>query len=407
MSSEKRPAFTNVDELQQQISVEQAATFYGLALPELKRVGSETRTACFLVCGKTKETGDRALAIQESDPTKKWHCHQYGCGKGGNLVGLCDLMKPGSNMGGRPRGERFKQIAADLVAMTQGLLRGVDVAPPAAVKPPAPPDEKRNVPLKNSTNERARALTELDRKFVTDIAAMNPKTSAYFRRRAFLSPEVCRQWRMGYLPRDTGSEDKSGGTMRGKVVYPYLSEAGEVLTWFGRDPEFEDKHQAWDNSRKAEREPEKFHFVKGFHRGIELFGQHALRAPEQAEKLQELGLILVEGPNDVIRLVTLGVPAVGLCSNTITREQAMKAARLARGFAGGVVTVMLDVDPEGENGMRQCLGYLAQLVPVRLAWSPKMFSGRFRNRQPESLAIQEWQEIEAFLQTGMTDGWEL
>ena len=91
-------------------------------------------------------------------------------------------------------------------------------------------------------------------------------------------PDVCRRWRMGYLPRDTGGEDKSGGTMRGKVVYPYLSDSGEVLTWFGRDPEFEDKHKAWEGTDKSEREPEKFHFVKGFHRGLELFGQHALHA---------------------------------------------------------------------------------------------------------------------------------
>src|SRR5205085_1849952 len=84
----------------------------------------------------------------------------------------------------------------------------------------------------------------------------------------FLTPEVCRKWRIGYLPRDTG-EDKSGGTMRGKIVYPYLSESGEVLTWFGRDPEFEEKHQKWEASDRSEREPEKFHFVKGFLRGIE------------------------------------------------------------------------------------------------------------------------------------------
>src|SRR5205807_7234868 len=92
--------------------------------------------------------------------------------------------------------------------------------------------------------------------------SMTPKASAYFRRRPFLTPEACRKWRMGYLPRDAG-EDRSGGTMRGKVVYPWLSEEGEVLTWFGRDPEFEDRHRKWEGTDKSEREPEKFHFVKG------------------------------------------------------------------------------------------------------------------------------------------------
>ena len=58
---------------------------------------------------------------------------------------------------------------------------------------------------------------------------------------------------------------------------------------------------------------------------------------------------------------------------------------LAREVAGGVVTVLLDCDDEGENGMKQALGYLSQLVPVRLAWTSKMYGGKFKGRQPESL----------------------
>jgi 5S rRNA maturation endonuclease (ribonuclease M5) len=403
MPPEKR-SFVPVDELMPRISLEEAARFYGVQLPELHKVGSETRARCFLSCGRPGETGDRVLAILEKSPVRNWFCHQYGCTKGGNLVSLCDLMKPGPNAGGKPRGERFKEIAKDLQAMASGEI-APEVSRPQAAAPPALAEApKVNVPLKDSPNARARTLTELDRKFVAEIAAMPPKASAYFRRRLFLSPEVCREWRMGFLPRDTG-DDKGGGTMRGKIVYPYLSESGDVLTWFGRDPEFEEKHQAWDRTDKSEREPEKFHFVKGFHRGMELFGQHRLRAEQAAEKLRQLGLILVEGPNDVIRLATLGVPSVALCSNTITREQAAMAATLARELAGGIVTVFLDCDPEGENGMKQCLGYLAQVTPVRLAWTSKMFGGKFKGRQPESLIPNEWEEIAAFLRSGRAQGW--
>jgi len=104
--------FVNVDELMPQITLEQAAAYYGVPLPELHRAGAETRTRCFLNCGRTQETGDRVLAIKIDDPAKTWHCHQYGCGKGGNLISLCDLMKPGPNAAGRPRGDRFKAIAA-------------------------------------------------------------------------------------------------------------------------------------------------------------------------------------------------------------------------------------------------------------------------------------------------------
>ncbi|MBI1832254.1 MAG: hypothetical protein HYR84_12490 [Planctomycetes bacterium] len=402
MAPEKK-AFINVDELLPQLSVEDVARFYGIVLPEVTKIGSETRMRCFLNCGKERETGDRALAIQHEHPAKPWHCHQYGCGKGGNLVSLCDLLKPGDAAGGRPRGERFKAIAQDLLAMTKGERSAAEPVASAGASP-APAAPKVNIPLAESENERARVLTELDRKFTLDLGEMTPRASSYLRRRPFLSPEVCRKWRMGFLPRSSG-EDKSGGTMRGKIVYPYFSETGEVLTWFGRDPDYEDKHKEWEATDRAEREPEKFHFIKGFHRGIELFGQHVLCNEPEAEKMKELGLILVEGPNDVIRLDTLGIPSVGLCSNTITREQAKKTARLARELANGIVTVFLDCDPQGENGMKQCLGYLAPLVPVRLAWMSKMYGGKFNGRQPESLSIDEWHEIEEFLRTGDADGW--
>ncbi len=404
MSAEKK-TFVNVDELMPQLSVQEVAHFYGVELPELHQVGQEIRTRCFLACGKSKETGDRAVAIQASSPTKNWYCHQYGCGKSGNLVSLCDLLKPGDNAGGRPRGERFKAVAADLLAMTNG--EGPSGNAPRAPAPSPAPEPEINAPLASSPNERARALTELDRKFTLELAAMPPSASSYFRRRPFLSPEVCRRWRLGYLPRDTG-DDKSGGTMRGKVVYPYLGNDGQVLTWFGRDPDYEEKFRKWDGAGRTETEPEKFHFVKGFHRGLELFGQHRLREPEMGARLKTLGFLpLVEGPNDVIRLETLDVPAVGLCSNTITREQAEKVASLARELCGGVVLIFLDCDEQGENGMKQCLGYLAPLTPVRLAWMGKMFNGRFRGRQPESLLLEEWQEIEAYLRTGKADGWKI
>ena len=109
----------------------------------------------------------------------------------------------------------------------------------------------------------------------------------------------------------------------------------------------------------------------------------------------------------MIRLDTLGVPALALCSNSITREQAAKAAQLARRVCGGIVTVFLDCDPEGEAGMKQALGYLAQLIPVRLAWTRNMYGGKFKGRQPESLSQEEWQTIREWLTSAKADGWTL
>src|SRR5207247_2664325 len=132
------------------------------ALPELQLVGAETRGRCFLNCGRSGETGARALAIQADSAFKQWKCFQFGCGKGGNLVSLCDLLKTGANAGGRPRGDRFKAIAADMKAMTEGG------APPAVGSPAIPKSApakaaETNVPLARSDDERARARTALER----------------------------------------------------------------------------------------------------------------------------------------------------------------------------------------------------------------------------------------------------
>lgn len=382
-----------------QVSLEQAAAFYGVSLPELHRTAEEIRSRCFLNCGHDGQTGDRALAIKADDPVKRWRCHQYGCGKGGNLVSLCDLMKPGACADGRPRGQRFKEIAADLQAIVKGVTRGeVQQPEQRTVVAEEPAEPKVNVPLVQSENERARQLANLDDKFITDVAEMNAKAATYFRRRPFLSSEVCQKWRVGYLPRNAGA-DRSGGTMRGRVVYPLLSERGEVLTWFGRDPDYESKHEKWLAGGGTGREPEKFHFVKGFHRGLELFGQQAsrLRESDYRQQLAELGIVVVEGPNDVIALDRLGVPAVGLCSNTITQHQVQKVTQWASQFGNGTVTLMFDCDVEGENGAKQALVAIAPHCRIRLAWSPAMFAGQFRNRQPESLSFNDWTMIREHL----------
>ncbi len=385
----EKSRYINVDELMPKVSLEQIGAFYGMKLPELKRIGQETRTACFLHCGKRSDTGDRALAVQEQHPAKQWHCHQYECHRSGNLVSLLDLVKPGDSMNGRPRGERFKAIAKDLQEMAEGRVTEESNLPSTPQVPPAPPEPPRNIPLKESPNERARMLTELDSKFIIDPKDMPPKVSAYFRRRPFLSLEACRSFRMGYLPRDTG-EDKSGGTLRSHIVYPYLDEQGEVLCWFGRDPAYEEKQAIWIAGDKNGKEPEKFHFVKGFMKGLELWGQDRLKEDAHRAVIQQIGLVTVEGPNDVINLASLGIPSIAICSNMVTEAQAEKIAHLARSYGNGIISLMLDNDEAGDHGMRRSLPLLAAVAPTRLLWSRDSLQKRFADRQPESITREEW-----------------
>ena len=80
-------------------------------------------------------------------------------------------------------------------------------------------------------------------------------------------------------------------------------------------------------------EPRKFKFVKGFHRGQELFGLpqfQKLATKEYFEQNPQAGIVLVEGQNDAINLQTLGIPTLAICSNTITETQADNLATLAK-----------------------------------------------------------------------------
>ena len=131
---------------------------------------------------------------------------------------------------------------------------------------------------------------------------------------------------------------------------------------------------------------------------MELFGQYEFLKKARPETSPGIGVLVVEGPNDVIRMSMLGRRAVGLCSNRVSKEQGEEIVRLAREHAEKRVTLMLDNDLEGESGARQALWEIANRgAAVRLAWSRSLDGGKYTDRQPESLTEEEWQEILARL----------
>jgi hypothetical protein len=76
-------------------------------------------------------------------------------------------------------------------------------------------------------------------------------------------------------------------------------------------------------------------------------------------------------------------------SNTVTDKQVEKLSRLVQAIIDGVVALVLDREPEGENGARRALVEIAQHCAVRLAWSSGMRGGALNGRQPESLRRKE------------------
>ena len=140
--------------------------------------------------------------------------------------------------------------------------------------------------------------------------------------------------------------------------------------------------------RQGKEPPAKHRFPKGFHRGVELFGQQASRLSEPGyrEFIEQHGLILVEGFNDVIGLDNLCIPALAIMSNRMTDAQGEKVIRFAQQLGINRVNLMFDCDDPGTAGAKEALWFFAERqIDVRLVWSPTMHGGEYIGKQPESL----------------------
>jgi 5S rRNA maturation endonuclease (ribonuclease M5) len=302
------------------------------------------------------------------------------------------------------RGEDFKRVKATLLRESAKPDHKVQVERTAQPDDsPEPRRPHRNVPLIASDNEKVRQLVGMEELFISDPAEMRPACSAYWRRRRhFLTDDICDEWGVGVRPAGTGA-DKRGWSLRNHVVYRFLSEDNKELCYVGRDPEYDEKLRRFEAIDPDERDPQKrpvrHKFPAGFQRGLELYGQQSDRLkthPEYRSFVADHGVIVVEGFNDVLALDHLGVPAVGICSNRITEQQAIKVIRWARQLGGGKVSLMFDCEATGDEGAKEALWLFAQIAPnlkVRLAWSQQMFDGEFKGRQPESLNVTDLHEI--------------
>jgi hypothetical protein len=393
-----RKDYIDVDRLQAETTLEEAAAMCGAAI-EVRGSGSEVRLDCPFHC-PGDHGGKREISVNTDNPQKVFQCHAYQCGFRGNLLTLMHGWLTGQKpTGGKLKGAEFNRVKQVLAGKESPPTKTLGAAAPAGDAPEKPSKAAANLPLAESDNERARELTDINVKFKVNPAEMNPHAAGYVRRHPCLSPESMEKWRVGYLPRDGGG-DKRGWSLRGHIIYPILSDRGKVLTWVGRDPLFEEKEQQFNalppEQRGANKRPMKHRFPKGFHRGLELFGQHGsrLKEPGYRETIVRQGILIVEGFNDVIGLDNLGIPAVAICSNRITAPQVEKIAYWAGRLADGKVSLMFDCEPTGDEGAKEALWLLVQRsLDVRLAWSQAMHGGTFAGRQPESITQQEWDEV--------------
>lgn len=387
----------NVDELIAETSLDEVLVHYGLSPSNLS--SGEYRMNCvFNPDCATSSYGN--LAIGVSHPAKQIFCHV--CGTRGNLLTLIHgLEKHAPPASGKLRGQEFKDALRKLkeirgvVADTRSEAKQVlaPTKPKQAIEAkPTPATIKRNVPLAKHENEAARKIADLCNDLIYDPAEMSPAAAKYVRSREWMTPELMQKWGVGYIPRDGRS------MFRGWLVYTHRNQAGEPISYSGRDPLFEEKHQAWlrQGNADAPKKPIKHKYVKGYQRGLELYGQQVdrLNDPRIAESLECYGLIVVEGANDVIRLDELGLAAVGLCSNRATKNQIEKIKRFAMTAANKRVLLMPDNDEEGEAGFRDLLWELVDGgLKVQLGWSRARDQGKYSALQPENIDSEIWNSL--------------
>ena len=387
----------NVDQLQADTSLNEAAAKCGVTL-DAHGSGQEVRLDCSFGC-QGDHCGRREIAVNTENPQKVFMCHAYQCGFRGNLLTLMHGWLTGTRPAGEKlKGDEFHRVKNILVSDAM-MATQTDSGPPKATSesPSLLPD--RNIPLIESDDAKVRDLATLDEKFIVDVATMPPATASYVRRHPCLSPESMKKWRSGILPLH-GGNDKRGFSLRGNVIYPVLSEDGQVLAWIGRDPTYEQKERDFARLTPAERTeataPIKHRFPKGFHRGLELFGQQSsrLKEPGYRESIARHGILVVEGFNDVIGLDNLGIPAVAIMSNRITEQQIEKIARWAKQLADGKVSLLFDCEQTGDDGAKEAVWqFVERGLDVRLGWSQGMHGGAFKGRQPENLSIEEWDAV--------------
>lgn len=390
----RNPSYVNdVDDLIAQTSVDQVLTYFCKPLPS--NATGEHRMQCVF----NEECADSQygnLTVRLDDPVNRIFCHT--CEVRGNLLTLLHgLEHHQPPTGGRLRGDEFKAAVAKLreisgqsepASSPTGTTQQRQIESPAA-KPV-------NVPLLKHEKEAARELADLYGELITDVAEMSPEAAQYVRKRPWLTPELMKKWGVGWIPGNGRSLFR-----KSYLIYTHQNERSEVLSYSGRDLNFEKKWLKWIKDGKPQgKKPNKHRYVSGYHKGQELYGGQVerIKASHIAESLNKRGVIVVEGMNEVLRMETLGVAAVGLTSNKATNSQVEKLVRFAQQVGGNRIVLMPDCDEEGEAGFKELLWKLTeQRVKVRLGCTSAMFDGQFKGRQPENFGDDDWRMIDGEL----------
>ncbi len=383
--------FIHVDKLLPQTTLKQFVDHYSYDT-EIQQKGKEERIRSPFPCDKCR--GNQiVIAVDWQKQVFKTHC--YHCDVRGSVTLLLYGMKherlPSSGL--KLKGDEFKEIAEDIAVVAGQRTPSAAVEQTTATPKPMEPKPTTatavNIPLSRNPEERIRKLEHLDEQFVYEFDEMSSRAASYLNDRTYMTPDVMQEWSVGVLPQSSKSY------IRGCMIYGLKNERGQRLGWAGRYLNFEEKIKKWEKSDRTGVAPIKTKFPPKFHKGSFLFGADIERMdqPGVKEQIQDTGLIVVEGFNDVIALDTKGVIAVGLCGNQVAEGQVEKLVRWSRELADSRVTLFLDNNAEGRKGTKQAIERLADHVHVRTVWTPESFDGVYRDVEPEELSSDALLEL--------------
>ena len=168
-----RIGYVDVDRLQAENSLEAAAAKCGIPL-DVKGSGPEVRIDCPFGCAGD-HGGRKEVAINTENPQKVFQCHAYQCGFRGNMLTLMHGWLTGTKpTGDKLKGTEFQRVKTVLAGTGEPAASRQAPKEPAAASAPATPPPQANTALIDAPEERIRELHNIDEKFVTELATMNP-----------------------------------------------------------------------------------------------------------------------------------------------------------------------------------------------------------------------------------------
>jgi hypothetical protein len=123
-----KTGYVNVDQLQAETSLEEAAAKCGVSL-DVHGDGKEVRLDCPFGCAGD-HCGRREIAVNTDNPQKVFMCHAYQCGFRGNLLTLMHGWLTGSRPADdKLRGDEFHRVKSIVASAVATAVKAVNDQP--------------------------------------------------------------------------------------------------------------------------------------------------------------------------------------------------------------------------------------------------------------------------------------